>query len=101
MHLGRNVLMAGLLVLVVGSLVGCDALESINPFDNEKEVTGLVEELGDDYLVVKAVRYNVTSDTKFEGITGLADLAVGDEVEVEYKESSGARTAVEIDKGSD
>lgn len=80
-------------------VVGCDTLGDV--FEKEKEVNGAVEEVGADYLVVDANRYAVTDKTTFDGITGLADLTVGDEVEVEYEENGSARTALEIETGPD
>jgi hypothetical protein len=88
-----------LVVLLAAGFVGCDTFEDI--FDKEKEVSGLVEEVGEDYLVVEAIRYNVTDQTEYDGFTGLADIAVGVEVEIEYEESGNVRTAVEIEAGSD
>lgn len=86
------------MLLLVFGFVGCDTLESINPFDSEKEVSGIVEAIGDNTLTVDGVEYRVTDKTEFEGFNSLADLAVGDEVEIEYEEdSSGNRTAKEID----
>ena len=81
-------------LLLVFGLAGCDAFEV---FDREKEVSGTVEEVGADYLIVDGITYEVTSRTEYEGITGLSDLAVGMEVEVEYEENGGTRTAVEIE----
>ncbi len=79
--------------------VGCDMLEDV--FEKEKEVSGAVEEVGADYLVVDANQYIVTDKTTFDGITGLADLSVGVEVEVSYEESGSTRTALEIETGPD
>jgi hypothetical protein len=39
----------------------------------------------------------VTGDTEYEGLTGLADLSVGDEVEIEYEDRDGGREAVEVE----
>ena len=88
--------MTCMLVLVFAS--GCDTLEDINPFNDEKEAKGLVEAVGTDTLTVDGNSYAVTAETEFEGYTGLADVAVGDEVEVEYEENGGGRTAVEVER---
>lgn len=85
-----------LLAFVIG-LAGCDFFEDINPFDNEKETHGVIETIGDNFLMVDGIEYRVTEQTKFEGIDGLGDLSVGDEVEIEYKKKSGGREAVEIE----
>ena len=94
-----NTALKGLvLLLFVSTLVGCDAFESINPFNNEKEVTGTVEAVGDAMLTVDAIDYAVTSSTTFEdGYAGLSDVSVGDRVEVEYEEVSGGREALEVE----
>lgn len=85
------------LFLVVG-LTGCDAFEV---FDRDKETGGIVEEIGADFIVVDGVTYRVTSNTEFEGIDGLGDLSVGDEVEIEYKGEGSERTALEIEFGEE
>ena len=48
-------------------------------------------------LTVDGIDYAVTDKTEFEGFDSLADLAVGDEVEIEYKENGGNREAVEVE----
>ena len=94
----RFIQVFAVLFLIAGA-TGCDTFEV---FDRDKEVTGIVEEVGDGYLVVEGIRYEVNSKTEFEGdISGLSDISVGDEVGVEYKESSGTRTAVEIERGDE
>lgn len=93
----RTILKGFVLLLLVFSVTGCDTLEGINPFNNEKEVSGVVEAIGDNTLTVDGIEYTVTADTEYEGISGLADLSVGDEVEIEYKEKSGGREAVEVE----
>ena len=93
-----TLLIRSLAVLVLAfGFIACDTLEDVNPFNNEKEVQGIVEAIGDASLTVDGIEYTVTADTEFDGIDGLADLAVGNEVEVEYEESGGARTAVEVE----
>lgn len=85
------------ILLLVAGVSGCDAFEV---FDRDKEVTGIVDEVGDDFLTVEGIRYEVNSKTEFEGgISSLSDISVGVEVGVEYKESGGIRTAVEIELG--
>ena len=88
-----------LIAFVSLGFVGCDMLEDV--FENENEVSGAVEEVGADYLVVEANRYTVTESTTFEGVSSLADIDVGDEVEVEYEENGSSRTALEIESGPD
>jgi hypothetical protein len=93
----HTILKGLVLLLLVFGFVGCDTLEDLNPFNNEKEVSGIVEAIGSNSLTVDGIEYRVTSDTEFEGISGLSDLSVGDEVEIEYEEDGGTRTAVEIE----
>lgn len=99
MKRARTVVKGLVLLLFVVGFVGCDTLESLNPFDNDKEVSGIIEAIGASSLTVDGIEYTVTSKTEFEGVDGLADLAVGDEVEIEYKENGGAREALEIELG--
>lgn len=93
----RTILKGLVLLLLVSSIAGCDTLEGINPFNNEKEVSGVVEAIGNNALTVDGIEYTVTDQTEYEGIDGLADLSVGDEVGIEYKEKNGGREAVEIE----
>ncbi len=83
--------------LLVFGLSGCDTFEDI--FENEQEVSGAIEQIGDDFVVVDATRFVVTADTQYDGIAGLGDLSVGDDVEVEYEDRGGQRVAVEIEFG--
>ena len=87
------------LVLLTFGLAGCDTLEDL--FEDEKETSGIVEEIGDDFLVVDGIEYRVTSETEFDGLDGLEDLSVGDEVEIEYEEDGDIRVALEIEVGDD
>lgn len=87
--------LAFLVLLAAPTLSGCDAFESV--FGGDQEITGIVEEVGSDFLTVDAVRYTVNADTKFEGYTGLSDIRVGDEVKVEYKDQNGERVASNIE----
>ncbi len=84
-----------LCLLVVTS--GCDGLGGLNPFSNEKEISGVVENVTDNSLTVEGIEYSVTSNTKFEGVTGLQEISVGVEVEIDYEEKSGSREAKEVD----
>ena len=84
------------LVLLIFMAAGCDTIEDI--FEKDKEVTGIVEAIGANSLTVDGIAYTVTDKTEFEGISGLSDLAVGDEVEIEYKETNGGgREALEVE----
>lgn len=85
------------LLLLVFGFVGCDTLEDLNPFNDEKEVQGIVEAIGNNSLTVDGIVYTVTAETEYEGFTGLSDIAVGDEVEIEYTEDENGRTAVEVE----
>lgn len=97
----RTILKGFVLLLLVFSFTGCDTLEGINPFNNEKEVSGVIEAIGDNSLTVDGIAYTVTDDTEFDGVSGLGDLAIGDEVEIEYEERNGGREAVEVEYGDD
>ena len=82
-------------------------LAACNPFDllgeDENEVRVTVSALGADFLDADdGFRYQVDSDTEFEGagLAGLADLAVGDVVEIEWAAvSADTRRALEIESG--
>lgn len=97
----RTILKGLFVVLLLVGATGCDTLEGINPFENEKEVTGVVEtvDVQNNLLTVDGIEYTVTDNTEYEGIDGLSDLSSGDEVEIEYEENSGSREAKEIEKG--
>ncbi len=91
--------LSALVLLVVGfQFVGCDAIESINPFNNEKEVTGTVETVDTSTVTVDGIGYAVTDKTEFDGYADLSEVQVGDKVEIDYEEKSGNREAVEIEK---
>lgn len=97
MHRTSITLVRGLVaLLLVFGLAGCDAFEV---FDREKEIEGTIEAIAEDgsSLTVDGIEYRVTSQTEYEGITGLADLSVGDEVEIEYEEEGDSRVAVEVE----
>ena len=80
--------------LLIG-LVGCDALGDV--FGTELEATGIVEEVGSDFLTVDATHYAVNDQTKYVGYTGLSAIRVGDEVKIEYQDQGGERLAVEVE----
>ncbi|HSJ13502.1 MAG TPA: DUF5666 domain-containing protein [Longimicrobiales bacterium] len=92
---------ASALLLVFG-LAGCNAFGIFGEDENEVRVT--ITELGSasDYLVADdGHRYEVTAETEYEGLTGFADLAIGDVVEIEYEKISNSsnRRALEIEGG--
>lgn len=94
----RTILKGFVLLVLAFGLVGCDAFEDINPFNNEKEVTGIVEAVGESSLTVDGIEYRVTDSTEFDdGYSSLADVSVGDEVEIEYEEEGGGRRALEVE----
>jgi hypothetical protein len=91
----RTPLAAALLALLLVGLTGCDLFEDV--FGGDQEISGTVEEIGDDFVVVDGTTYTVTADTEYEGYTGLDDIAVGDPVDIEYEDRSGERVALEIE----
>ncbi len=97
MKRASTVLKGLVMLLLVFGFVGCDTLEDLNPFDSEKEVTGIIELIGANSLTVGGIEYMVTDKTEFDGISGLSDLKMGDEVEIEYEENGGVREAVEVE----
>ncbi len=98
MKRASTVLKGLIMLLLVFGFVGCDTLEGLNPFDSEKEVTGIIEAIGDNSLTVDGIEYRVTDKTEFEGFESLTDLVpFVSEVEIEYKENGGSREAVEIE----
>ena len=84
-------------VLLIFTAAGCDTVDDL--FDNDKEITGIVEAIADDgsSLTVDGLTYTVTDKTEYEGISSLSDLAVGDEVEVEYEDTNSGRVALEVE----
>ena len=98
-RLQKSLFVSIALGMLVFSAMGCGAIEDV--FEKEKEVTGLIEEVGADYLVVEAITYAVNEQTSFDGVSGLADLAVGTEVEISYEEAGNTRTALEVEVGGD
>jgi hypothetical protein len=95
------------LTLLLAALVGLGS-SGCNAFgltEDENEVRVTITELSPtaDYLVADdGFTYEVTDDTEYEGLTGFADLTVGDVVEIEFAEVSGSsnRRALEIESGS-
>ena len=53
------------LVLLFVGATGCDTFEDI--FENEKEASGIVEDVGTNFLVIEAIRYEVNDQTTFDG----------------------------------
>lgn len=87
-------------VLLSLSLGGCNAAGITGEDENEVRVT--VVALGANSLDGNdGHSYAVTSDTEYEGLSGFADIAVGDTVEIEWESVSGGdRRALEIEAGS-
>ena len=84
-----------LLALFLVGTTGCDAFEDV--FGDEAEATGTVEAVSATSITVDATAYAVTAETEFEGYTGIDDIEVGDEVEIEYEDRNGERVALEIE----
>ena len=72
--------------------------------DEEEQETseeeGAVDEIGDTYLVVDGVRYEVNDGTEYEGVDGLSGLTTDSSVAIEYVEQDGNRVATEIEVAS-
>jgi hypothetical protein len=90
--------------LLLPSLVACNALDSITGEDDENEVRVQITQLGADFLVADdGYTYQVDGKTEYEGagLSGFADLAVSDIVEIEYRAIDGdTRYAEEIESGA-
>ncbi len=92
--------------LLAFGFMACDSAEDLEGLDlldeDGQEVVGTIEALTDTSVTVDGLEYAVNDDTEFEGIDGLASLAVGDVIEIEYEEDNGSRTAlyIELDDGS-
>ena len=84
-------------VLLIVMAAGCDMVEDV--FENEKEASGTIEVIdGNNLTLSDGIVYIVDDKTEYEGISGLSDLAVGDDVEIEYKDrGDGTRAAVEVE----
>ena len=84
-------------VLLIFMAAGCDMVEDV--FENEKEAADTIEVIdGNAITLSDGIVYLTDDKTEYEGISGLSDLAVGDEVEIEYKDrGDGTRAAVEVE----
>ena len=94
---------AALAVLLALIAAGCNAF-GITGEDDENEVRVTITELSSaaDYLIANdGFTYQVTADTEYEGLSGFADLAVNDVVEIEFENTSttNTRRAREIEAG--
>lgn len=74
--------------------------------DEDIEVEGSIEEIGEDFLIVSGIQFLVTDETEIEGEDDedlmLSDLAVGDFVEVDgFIDDEGNYVATEIDLEDD
>lgn len=66
--------------------------------DREHEIVGPVEAVGDTYFVVNGLRIEVDAETEFDEIDGLADLAEGMIVEVEFRRNEdGTLVALKVE----
>ena len=88
-------------LLLAFSIVGCNQAITGEGSENEQnEVPVTVLALGLDYVDADdAIRYEVTDATQYEGLTGFADIAVGDLIHIEFEEiaNSSNRRALEIE----
>jgi hypothetical protein len=70
--------------------------------DDDEEIDGRIETIGTDFVVVDGRRFLVDTRTDFKGLAGLAALAIGMEVEVEFMRlDDGTLLAVEIEREDD
>ena len=87
--------------LLAFSILGCNQAVTGNEDENDQnEVPVTVLAIGADYIDADdGIRYEVTAATKYEGLTGLSDLTVGDAIEIEFEEiaNSNNRLALEIE----
>jgi hypothetical protein len=73
-----------------------------NRDDDEVEVEGAIEGLTDAEITVSGLTFALTDATELDGFDTLADLAVGDRVEVEgYVDADGALVASQIEREDD
>lgn len=99
--MARTYLLRLSIVFLLFGGVGCEFLGIEDVFEDEKEIEGVVEAVGEDFVTVDGVRYTVTNETDFEeGYTSLSDVAIDDQVEVEYEEHNGERVALGVEPGS-
>jgi hypothetical protein len=67
--------------------------------NNERDIEGRVEAIGQTSLTVKGKEFHVDARTDFDdGLTSLADLKVGDKVEIDYVISGERFVAREIER---
>lgn len=67
-----------------------------------EEVSGTVDDVGADYVVLNDMRFSVNGDTEFEeGYGSLSDVQTGDQAEVEYEARGNENVALGIEKGGD
>ena len=90
-----NARFAFLSALLILGFSGCDMIEGA--FGNESETEGTVDAVGPASITVDATPYAVTVDTEYEGYTGIEDVQVGDEVEIEYEDGDGGFVALEVE----
>ena len=84
------------LVLLIFMAAGCDTIGDL--FENDKETSGVIVDIqGSTLSLDDGFDYTVTDKTEYEGVDGLAGLAIGNEVEIEYKENGGVREALEVE----
>ena len=74
-------------LLLAFSIVGCNQAITGEGGENEQNE------------VPVTIRYEVTAATQYEGLTGFADIAVGDLIHIEFEEiaNSSNRRALEIE----
>ena len=98
-HTAANPLPRVAALLLSFFIVGCNASSTENE-DAGNEVRVTVLAVGSDYLDADdGIRYEATADTKYEGLTSLSDVLVGDIVDIEFQEipNSTSRQALEIE----
>ncbi|MEM6647432.1 MAG: DUF5666 domain-containing protein [Bacteroidota bacterium] len=101
MYPTKHIILRGfaLLLLAVG-IIACDTVEDLDGLglgeEDGQEVVGAIEALGDATITVEAIEYLITASTEFEGIDGLASLAVGTVVVIGFEEQENGRTALFI-----
>lgn len=101
MKSAHTVLRGLVALLLVSGGIGFIALEAHGQSDDEKEVAGVVEAVDaqNNVVTVEGVTYTVTGETEYEGINSLSDLSSGEEVEIEYEETTSGREALAVETG--
>ena len=97
--LARTIGGLGIMTLALG-VAGCNAFGITGEDENEVRVT--VTALAASSLDADdGHTYEVNASTEYEGLTGFADIEVGDIVEIEFEEiaNSANRRALEIEAG--